>query len=52
LDVAVLGPPHHPDARGIWFVSGAGVYLFTLAAGLKLIAPGVTTDAVPAGDCV
>ncbi len=52
LNVAVLGPRHHADAHGIWFVSGAGVYLFTLAAGLKLIAPGVTTDAVPGGDCV
>lgn len=47
-----LGPRHYADAHGIWFVGQTGIFLFAPASGLQSVAPGVTTDVIPAGDCV
>jgi hypothetical protein len=50
--LATLGPRHHADAHGIWFVGRTGIFLFNAASGLQKIAGGVTTDVAPGGDCV
>src|SRR3984893_14601204 len=49
---ATIGPRHHADAHGIWFIGGDGIFLFNPAAGLQKIAAAVTADIVPGGDCV
>jgi hypothetical protein len=47
-----LGPRHHTDAHGVWFIGQTGIFLFTPGSALQKIAPGTATDIVPAGDCV
>jgi hypothetical protein len=49
--LATIGPRHHADAHGIWFVGRTGIFLFNAVSGLQKIAPGVTTDVAPGGDC-
>jgi hypothetical protein len=49
--LATIGPRHHADAHGIWFIGSTGVFLFNSTSGLQKIAPGVTTDIAPGGDC-
>jgi hypothetical protein len=49
--LATIGPRHHADAHGIWFVGRTGIFLFNPTSGLQKIAPGVTTDVAPGGDC-
>lgn len=49
--VATIGPRHHADAHGIWFVGPTGIYLFTPPATFQKIAAGTTTDVAPGGDC-
>jgi hypothetical protein len=49
--LATIGPRHHADAHGIWFVGRTGIFLFDAAIGLQKIAAGVTTDVAPGGDC-
>jgi hypothetical protein len=51
VSTATLGPRHHADAHGVWLIGQTGVFLFTPGSGLQSIAPGVTTDIVPGGDC-
>jgi hypothetical protein len=51
VDVTKLGPRHYADAHGTWFIGYTGVFLFSAASGLQSIAPAVTTDIVPGGDC-
>ena len=48
---ATIGPRHHADAYGIWFVGRTGIYLFNTSSGIQQIAPGVATDVAPGGDC-
>ena len=50
--LATIGPRHHADAHGIWFVGRTGIFLFNATSGFQKIAAGVTTDIVPGGDCV
>jgi hypothetical protein len=50
--IASLGPRHYADAHGIWFIGQSGIFLFSPPAGFQSIAPGETSDIVPAGDCV
>jgi hypothetical protein len=50
--LATVGPRHHADAHGIWFVGRTGIFLFNATSGFQKIAAGVTTDIAPAGDCV
>jgi hypothetical protein len=52
VNLAQLGPRHHADAHGIWFLGQTGIFLFSTTAGLQQIASGVKTDIVPGGDCV
>jgi hypothetical protein len=49
--LATIGPRHHADAHGIWFVGRTGIFLFNATSGLQKIAAGVTTDVAPGGDC-
>jgi hypothetical protein len=49
--LATIGPRHHADAHGIWFIGRTGIFLFNAAIGLQKIAAGVTTDIAPGGDC-
>ncbi len=49
--LATIGPRHHADAHGIWFVGRTGIFLFNTTSGLQKIAAGVTTDVAPGGDC-
>jgi hypothetical protein len=49
--LATLGPRHHADAHGIWFVGRTGIFLFNATSGLQKIAAGVTTDVAPGGEC-
>jgi hypothetical protein len=49
--LATVGPRHHADAHGIWFVGRTGIFLFNAASGFQKIATGVTTDVAPGGDC-
>jgi len=51
VSATTLGPRLHSDAHGIWFLGQAGVFLFTSSSGLQKIAPGLTSDVVPGGDC-
>jgi hypothetical protein len=48
---ATIGPRHHSDAHGIWFLGRTGIFLFNTATGLQKIAPGTATDVAPGGDC-
>lgn len=50
--LATVGPRHHADAHGIWFVGRTGIFLFNATSGFQKIAAGVTTDVAPGGDCV
>lgn len=50
--VATIGPRHHADGYGIWFLGRSGVFLFNPDSGFHQIAPGTTTDVAPGGDCV
>lgn len=52
VGLATIGPRHHADAHGIWFIGGSGIFLFNSESGFQQVAPGVTTDVAPAGDCV
>ncbi len=52
VSLATLGPRHHADAHGIWFIGQTGIFLFNSVNGLQKIAPGAKTDIVPGGDCV
>ena len=47
-----LGPRHHADAHGIWFLGQTGIFLFTPSAGLQDLGPALQVDVVPGGDCV
>jgi hypothetical protein len=49
--LATVGPRHHADAHGIWFVGRTGIFLFNATSGFQKIAPGTTSDIVPGGDC-
>ena len=49
--LATIGPRHHADAHGIWFLGRTGVFLYNVATGFQQIAPGTTTDVAPGGDC-
>jgi hypothetical protein len=49
--LATIGPRHHADAHGIWFIGRTGIFLFNAASGFQKIAAGVTTDVAPGGDC-
>src|SRR5712692_2487073 len=49
--LATVGPRHHADAHGIWFVGRTGIFLFNATSGFQKIAAGVTTDVAPGGDC-
>jgi hypothetical protein len=49
--VATIGPRHHADAHGIWFIGSTGIFLFNTTSGFQTIATGVTTDIAPGGDC-
>ena len=49
---ARLGPRHHADAHGIWFIGQTGIFLYTVASGLQALGPAQSTDIVPGGDCV
>ena len=49
--LATIGPRHHADEHGIWFLGRTGIFLFNAASGLQQIAPGTTTDVAPGGDC-
>lgn len=49
---ARLGPRHHADAHGIWFIGQTGIFLFSQASGLQSLGPAQTADIVPGGDCV
>lgn len=51
LVLATIGPRHHADANGIWFIGSTGVFLFNTTSGFRQIAPGVTSDVAPGGDC-
>jgi len=50
--LATIGPRHHADAHGIWFVGRTGIFLFNATSGFQKIAAGVATDIAPGGDCV
>jgi hypothetical protein len=50
--LAAVGPRHHADVHGIWFVGRTGIFLFNATSGFQKIAPGTTSDIVPGGDCV
>ena len=49
--LATVGPRHHADAHGIWFIGRTGIFLFNATSGFQKIAAGVTTDIAPGGDC-
>ena len=49
--LATVGPRHHADAHGIWFIGRTGIFLFNATSGFQKIAAGVTTDVAPGGDC-
>jgi hypothetical protein len=49
--LATIGPRHHADAHGIWFVGHTGIFLFNATSGFQKIAAGVTSDIAPGGDC-
>jgi hypothetical protein len=51
IDPEQIGRRNHADAHGIWFLGGTGIFLFNATSGLQKIAPGTTSDIVPAGDC-
>jgi len=50
--LATVGPRHHADAHGIWFVGRTGIFLFNATSGFQKIAPGTTSDIFPGGDCI
>jgi hypothetical protein len=50
--VATIGPRHHADGFGIWFLSSTGIFLFNASSGFRKVAPGATSDVAPGGDCV
>jgi len=52
VNLAQLGPRHHADAHGIWFLGLTGIALFTSGAGLQALGPALQKDVVPGGDCV
>ena len=49
--IATIGPRHHADAHGIWFLGRTGIFLFTPPSTFQQIAAGTTTDVAPGGDC-
>jgi hypothetical protein len=49
--LANVGPRHHADGHGIWFIGRTGIFLFDAASGFQKIAAGITTDVAPGGDC-
>ncbi len=49
--LATVGPRHHADAHGIWFIGRTGIFVFNATSGFQKIAAGVTTDIAPGGDC-
>jgi hypothetical protein len=49
--LATVGPRHHADAHGIWFLGPTGIFLFNATSGFQKIAAVVTTDVAPGGDC-
>ncbi len=49
--LATVGPRHHADVHGIWFIGRTGIFLFNATSGFQKIASGVTTDVAPGGDC-
>ncbi len=49
--LATVGPRHHADAHGIWFIGRTGIFLFNATSGFQKIAAGATTDVAPGGDC-
>jgi hypothetical protein len=49
--LGTMGPRHHADAHGIWFIGRSGIFLFNAASGFQKIAAGVMTDIAPGGDC-
>ena len=49
--LASIGPRHHADAHGIWFIGQTGIFLFAQGSGLKALGPAQTIDIVPGGDC-
>jgi hypothetical protein len=50
--LATIGPRHHADAHGIWFIGRTGIFLFNATSGFQKVAAGVASDVVPGGDCV
>jgi hypothetical protein len=53
LVLSTIGPSHHADSHGIWFIGPTGIFLFNHSANLpmKRIAAGVASDVAPGGDC-
>ena len=51
IALATVGPRHHADAHGIWFIGRTGIFLFNATSGFQKIAAGVPTDVAPGGDC-
>lgn len=49
--LATIGPRHHADSHGIWFIGRTGIFLFNAASGFQKTAAGVATDVAPGGDC-
>jgi hypothetical protein len=52
VSLAKIGPRHHADGYGIWFLGSTGIFNFNAATGFQKIAPGTATDVAPGGDCV
>jgi len=50
--IATIGPRHHADAHGIWFLGRTGIFLFTPPSTFQQIAAGTATDVAPGGDCI
>lgn len=50
--LAQIGPRHHADAHGIWFLGLTGIFLFTQGTGLQSLGPALQKDVVPGSDCV